>query len=520
MVGHPTLLRGLTFDGGSGRPMPSTENRPVLVERTDDDFVASFLAELGSDEGRKQLTATVRNAGERAPSLKLYQPVHRSFQLAVFEAICDIPGEPRLDPAHIESAGMVVRRFNPGTGQREGWMKLGGEVRGWVPLTDPRALDGDPDPTRRKAAFPAGHPTLDALVESALGAPVPYEESVSLLFVAPPHVCAAARRTILYGLVPVASSELVSGKAAPPPRYEEDELRDMLAPYFSDSVGVSLEGIAGKTYSYRYSDEVAADGSLSSAARDAAGQRLEQLAAFLRKLVSVFNAFESTAMKAALNRLSLPYGNSRRPMGDALAEAADVFVRGRPDRRFRLPDSWPRVSSSDVAALVRSGAEASNTRLGTLMPRRGRFDLPDARYEVRAFVRVRRDDGCPPAIMWSTPSQPFRIAPWYESGRLPPVQVSLPAVTRDNARNFLPNVAFQVPSNIFDLLSRNKAKDFLEEKAQEGRFGLDWICGFNIPIITLCAFIVLSIFLALLNIIFWWLPFIKICFPIPRSGKK
>jgi hypothetical protein len=41
------------------------------------------------------------------------------------------------------------------------------------------------------------------------------------------------------------------------------------------------------------------------------------------------------------------------------------------------------------------------------------------------------------------------------------------------------------------------------------------ICSFSIPIITLCALIVLMIFLSLLNIIFWWMPFLKICFPIP-----
>ena len=34
-------------------------------------------------------------------------------------------------------------------------------------------------------------------------------------------------------------------------------------------------------------------------------------------------------------------------------------------------------------------------------------------------------------------------------------------------------------------------------------------------IIFLVAFIVMFIFLILLNIIFWWLPFLKICFPIP-----
>ena len=30
-----------------------------------------------------------------------------------------------------------------------------------------------------------------------------------------------------------------------------------------------------------------------------------------------------------------------------------------------------------------------------------------------------------------------------------------------------------------------------------------------------CIEIVLMIFVSLLNIIFWWMPFLKICFPIP-----
>jgi hypothetical protein len=53
-----------------------------------------------------------------------------------------------------------------------------------------------------------------------------------------------------------------------------------------------------------------------------------------------------------------------------------------------------------------------------------------------------------------------------------------------------------------------------------GGLKLDWICGFNIPLITICAFFVLSIFLSLLNIIFFWLPFIKICIPFPSPSPS
>jgi hypothetical protein len=45
------------------------------------------------------------------------------------------------------------------------------------------------------------------------------------------------------------------------------------------------------------------------------------------------------------------------------------------------------------------------------------------------------------------------------------------------------------------------------------------LCSFSIPIITICALIVLMIFISLLNIVFWWMPFLRICFPISLKAK-
>ena len=48
---------------------------------------------------------------------------------------------------------------------------------------------------------------------------------------------------------------------------------------------------------------------------------------------------------------------------------------------------------------------------------------------------------------------------------------------------------------------------------------LGLICSFSIPIITICALIVLMIFINLLNIVFWWMPLLKICFPIGLKAE-
>jgi hypothetical protein len=104
---------------------------------------------------------------------------------------------------------------------------------------------------------------------------------------------------------------------------------------------------------------------------------------------------------------------------------------------------------------------------------------------------------------------------------LPPVSVQMPDLTRASVKSLRPNVALKLPRRLFNFINENDPKDLLEGKGKEGSsLGVDWICGFNIPIITICAFIVLFIFLALLNIVFWWLPFIRICFPIPSLKKE
>ena len=43
------------------------------------------------------------------------------------------------------------------------------------------------------------------------------------------------------------------------------------------------------------------------------------------------------------------------------------------------------------------------------------------------------------------------------------------------------------------------------------------VCQLSIPIITICALILLMIIVSLLNIVFFWLPFFKICLPRAES---
>jgi hypothetical protein len=54
----------------------------------------------------------------------------------------------------------------------------------------------------------------------------------------------------------------------------------------------------------------------------------------------------------------------------------------------------------------------------------------------------------------------------------------------------------------------------------EGGVSFGMICSLSIPIITICALILLIIIVSLLDIIFHWLPYFMICFPFPRFRAK
>ena len=105
MVNDRPVLRGALLSGAG--------LKPVIVQRDDQDFVEATLREL-TLENRTE-TVQAKRAVELGDDkiLRLYQPVHRLFHLALLEIVCDRPGFPRLDPQKIDSMGLVIRRIFP-----------------------------------------------------------------------------------------------------------------------------------------------------------------------------------------------------------------------------------------------------------------------------------------------------------------------------------------------------------------------------------------------------------------------
>jgi len=114
--------------------------------------------------------------------------------------------------------------------------------------------------------------------------------------------------------------------------------------------------------------------------------------------------------------------------------------------------------------------------------------------------------------VWSDYSERFRILPWWESDG-PVTKVALPDI--GDLKKIKPSVAFQVPASIANLLRGDMSKLKDGDGSTDG-IDIAWLCSFSIPAITLCAFIVLGIFLSMFNLIFGWMAWIKVCIPIPK----
>jgi len=54
------------------------------------------------------------------------------------EVVCDNALHVRLDPKKVDSAGIVIRRFDEKSGATEGWLTRSKKIRGWVPLAGGR----------------------------------------------------------------------------------------------------------------------------------------------------------------------------------------------------------------------------------------------------------------------------------------------------------------------------------------------------------------------------------------------
>jgi hypothetical protein len=382
-------------------------------------------------------------------------------------------------------------------------------------------MDGETE----EAWVPAGsgegawHPVSGA-------APLDAEERIPLF---PVPTAGTPPRRVWAGLVPTASRETYTPGAPA----EGEERKDTRLAELDSGPGEALKAVPV------VKPEDDASGVRRKAANTAALQAVFELANFLddnvrsvadRGANGLMNSVTSVGRAAGLvqaltaARLAGPIDfawDRRAALLGAIGNwpAFDPATFG-----LKVPmsaDEWRAVSEKLPAALPKAEAGAVSRRGAEPVPK---FDLAfDPRRARRYVIRcVYTRDGCPPVA--SAASAPFAIAPVHDPDapartiRIPmPIDLGLGAL-----RRMKKNVGFVLSKDLnarVQSLAGKKLKDIDEGNVSAGGSADEEVCSFALPIITLCAMIVLYIFLALLNIVFFWMPLVKICLPIPK-GKS
>lgn len=166
------------------------------------------------------------------------------------------------------------------------------------------------------------------------------------------------------------------------------------------------------------------------------------------------------------------------------------------------------------------------------------LDPNESWFVLRCVMeRPECDPRLSPAVI-SDATAPFQMAGFFDpDAPARPIRISLPIDTSPAGfRKFDKNTAFLMSDMLCGQVHRAKGmtlgdlirsvlpwplhKDLSVPDTGPCKNDAGTICSLSIPIITICALILLMIIVSLLDIIFHWMPFFIMCFPFPKFKAK
>ncbi|MCA1564722.1 MAG: hypothetical protein LC803_03500 [Acidobacteria bacterium] len=257
-------------------------------------------------------------------------------------------------------------------------------------------------------------------------------------------------------------------------------------------------------------------------------------------------------------------------IADDLESVATSYLRDNPDAKwptflFPLADTEfegplaPKASGvvdetdqflkaaqrvSNLASLVAAALKEQETTFAAPLPLAAQkvLDTREGWFTVRCvYERPECGPIDPPVV--SAPTQPFQLASFFDpDAPARPIRIAMPIDTSPaGLRKFDKNTAFMISDMLCGQIDRAKgmslgdlvrsvlpwplhkdlsAPDKGPCKEPGGSLEFGMICSLSIPIITICALLLLMIIVNLLDIIFRWLPYFLICFPLPGVSAK
>jgi len=507
--------------------------------------------------GSKVIGASLTADGARP--LKLYQPVHQRFYLVATCLVCRVLGLPdrRIDAGAQERATFVLRLLQPHA-----------DADKFRP--DPRDCD----------EFALVNGAWQAVGD--LGSFVPGEEQRPLspaAYVQDDQ----RRRRLLVGLIPVGDRERLLQATQPNPNPPSPPFDgwEMLVKIKVISPISSLEDIATSAYNSTKKEkdsDPAPDPAEQQKIVERANNQLQQvswyvlldLARFLQaNLGALWHEIHSNGTGAGLppeqqplwTTLSQTKYDVTTSMTSALKQAYDagkVLESATTTYHPGAPE-WPaftfRFYSVSLTGVQKLQPELDPTTFEQQIRQALPGTDPNPALPVRLIAQANAN---PQGPVWFTircvlerpncgaltpplvsePTQAFQLAAYFDpDAPARPIRIGLPVdTTPAGLRKFDKNTAFVMSDTLCGQVHKmGSSATFLDLvlsvlpfplKKDLGGGGGDacpdggTVCSLSIPIITITALILLMIFVKLLDIIFYWMPFFQICLPLPKFSAK
>lgn len=499
------------------------------------------------------------NASEEQPPFKLYQPAHQRYYLVTAALVCRTLGLPdrALDTTKQEKASFVIRMLEPLPGASDvnpdplqcAEYALVGDA--WMRVDDPATVvDGE----TRQPLSPLTYTEIDG-----------------------------RKRRMFNGMIPVAKREALMGAKLPASTDTEpltplDQRQWMLKTQVIGPLA-NLEDVANLALLQTTLVTGASDAQVDernakkAATLVAANEQIQtvswyvllDLDEWLKENVNPVWTAITNQSSATLSRTKLAAYNALAAEGliapllairqhRAKLETVKSVYRADtqaewPDLRFQFVQATDTggtglIGTNRRAALENALAAALDAPLPAALPPRSVSQVNATPHHSPWFavrcVFERPNCGALSKPVVSDPTASFQMASFFDpDAPARPIRVPMPAdTTPAGLRKFDKNTAFVLSDVLCGQVSAIRGLSFGDlimsvlpwplhkdlgispkacgtPAAPEGM-----VCSFSIPIITICALILLMLIVKLLDIIFFWMPFFQICLPVPKFDAK
>jgi hypothetical protein len=515
------------------------------------------VRKLEARSGAVSRTTTIWNAPGDAKPLKLYQPAHQRYYLVTASLVCRTLGLPDrpLDASKQEKASFVMRMLVP-------------------PAED--AINPDPLACEELALVNGSWQSVADRASLVAGeqqqplSPLTYVETDQ------------RRRRLFSGFIAVGQRESLAGakRSSGAGAAAAIDPRQMLLKSQVLGPWASLHDVADTAVSLfeRIDDNPELPATEKANAIIDANDQIQLVAWYIlldfrkwlgKYLPPVLSAIDGTATLSANEQAVLDALGAITSDGITLREALRRMVAAEETKletvktvyhaATSVASEWPSFPFRFVAATLagaspsavsgQSTRESLETKIVAALGGQPPTALPDRIaatananpaespwFTIRCIFERPNCAALSRAVV-SDPSAAFQLAAFFDpDAPARPIRIGLPLdTTPAGLRKFDKNTAFVMSDVLCGQLSLARSKTF----GDLVRSVLPWpfkktfsaggptpcdgggtVCSFSIPIITIVALILLMIFVKLLDIIFFWMPFFQVCLPLPNLSAK